>query len=49
MACTKVQRRIPTERRTPTPAKIAFAGENVWEMVMKEWISEGFISCGIPG
>ena len=35
MAHTKVQRRIRTERRTPTPAKIAFAGENVWEWISK--------------
>ena len=44
MARTKVQQRIRTERRTPIPAKIAFAGENAWEMDMKEWISNGFIS-----
>jgi hypothetical protein len=41
MAHTNVQRRIRTERRTPTPANIAFAGENAWEMDMKESISDG--------
>jgi len=35
---------IPTERRTPIPAKMTLAGENAWEMDMNEWISDGFIS-----
>ena len=43
MARTKVQQRIRTERRTPTPAKITFAGENACEMDMKEWISDWYI------
>jgi hypothetical protein len=32
--CTDI-RRIHTERRTPTPAKITFAGENTWKISMR--------------
>jgi len=37
----KVLRWICTERRTPTPAKITFAGENTYRIVIKMHISVG--------
>ncbi len=46
---TKVLRRIHTERRTPIPAKIAFAGENTCKISMRMQISDISISRGIPG
>jgi len=35
---------IPTERRTPIPAKMTLAGENACEIDVNEWTSDGFIS-----
>jgi hypothetical protein len=46
---TKVLRRIRTERRTPIPAKIVFAGENTCKIIMRMQISDTLISRGIPG
>ena len=43
MARTKDQRKIRTERRTLAPANITFAGENVWEVGMKEWFLDELI------
>jgi hypothetical protein len=40
---TKVLRRIHTERRTPIPAKIVFAGENTCGKSMRMQISDTFI------
>jgi hypothetical protein len=38
-ASSKGQRRLRTERRTPTPAKITFAGENTYQNMIKMHIS----------
>ncbi len=46
---TKVLRRIRTERRTPIPTKIAFAGENTCKISIKMQISDTLISQSIPG
>jgi hypothetical protein len=46
---TRVLRRIHTERRTPIPAKIAFAGENTCKTRVRMQILDTLISWGIPG
>jgi hypothetical protein len=46
---TEVLRRTRTERRTPIPAKIAFAGENTCKISMRMQIWDDLISRGIPG
>jgi hypothetical protein len=46
---TKILRKIHTERSTPIPAKIAFAGENTCKRTMRIQISDTLISRGIPG
>ena len=38
-AWAKALRRIRTERRTPNPAKITFAGENIYQVMIKMHIS----------
>ena len=39
---TKILRRTHTERRTPIPTKIAFAGENTYRISMRVQISDTF-------
>jgi hypothetical protein len=46
---TKILSRIHTERSTPIPAKIAFAGENTCKTNMRIQISDTLTSRGIPG
>ena len=41
---TKVLRRVHTERRTPNPIKITFAGENTCRTNMRGYISDKFCS-----
>jgi hypothetical protein len=43
MSHTKALRRIHTERRTPIPMKITFAGENTYQIDMRGWILDKFI------
>jgi hypothetical protein len=40
MAATKALGRIQTERRTPTPTKMTFAGENTCQMHIRIQISQ---------
>jgi hypothetical protein len=41
-------RRIHTERRTPNPANITFAGENTCQINMRVQFSYEFVSRSIP-
>ena len=38
MAGDKISERMPTERRTPTPANITFAGENTCQINMRQML-----------
>ena len=41
---TKEERKICTKRRTPTPAKITFAGENTCQIRIRAHVSDQSIS-----
>jgi hypothetical protein len=49
MSRKKVLRRVHTERRTPTLAKIAIEGGNACKISIRMKISDTMISRGIPG
>jgi len=48
MARERVSERMRTKRRTPTPAKITFAGENTCKINVRQMLDH-FMAQGIPG